>query len=131
MLELEIMIVYREVIVVIMKSYGVITRSYKREREGVGTIGLDWLGIGCGEGCGRGRGMPAGLVPLAWPSPPSIPHSPLPQSFSSPHSTSIWPYLNHIQLHHLILHELHIHHFHLHILFLHIQSLSSPLTSSL
>ncbi|UVY49436.1 MAG: hypothetical protein [Bacteriophage sp.] len=24
-----------------MKSYGVITRSYKREREGVGTIGLD------------------------------------------------------------------------------------------
>ena len=28
---------------VIMKSYGVITRSYKREREGVGTIGLDWL----------------------------------------------------------------------------------------
>ena len=63
---------------VIMKSYGVITRSYKREREGVGTIGLDWLGIGCGEGCGRGRGMPAGLVPLAWPSPPPSPHSPLP-----------------------------------------------------
>nr|UVM80460.1 MAG: hypothetical protein [Bacteriophage sp.] len=24
-----------------MRSYGVITRSYKREREGVGTIGLD------------------------------------------------------------------------------------------
>ncbi|UVY46287.1 MAG: hypothetical protein [Bacteriophage sp.] len=24
-----------------MKSYGVITRSYRREREGVGTIGLD------------------------------------------------------------------------------------------
>ena len=63
---------------VIMKSYRVITRSYKREREGVGTIGLDWLGIGCGEGCGRGRGMPATLVPLAWPSPPSFPHSPLP-----------------------------------------------------
>ena len=63
---------------VIMKSYGVITRSYKREREGVGTIGLDWLGIGCGEGCGRGRGMPAGSVPLAWPSPHSFPHSPLP-----------------------------------------------------
>lgn len=61
-----------------MKSYRVITRSYKREREGVGTIGLDWLGIGCGEGCRRGRGMPATLVPLAWPSPPSIPHSPLP-----------------------------------------------------
>ena len=31
---------------VIMKSYGVRTRSYKREREGVGTIGLDWLGRG-------------------------------------------------------------------------------------
>ena len=61
-----------------MKSYGVITRSYKREREGVGTIGLDWLGIGCGEGCGRGREMPAALVPSAWPSPPSFPHSPLP-----------------------------------------------------
>nr|UWG87519.1 MAG: hypothetical protein [Bacteriophage sp.] len=24
-----------------MKSYGVITRSYRKEREGVGTIGLD------------------------------------------------------------------------------------------
>lgn len=62
---------------VIMKSYGVITRSYRREREGVGTIGLDWLGIGCGEGCGRGRGMPAGLILSAWPTPPSSPHSPL------------------------------------------------------
>ena len=31
---------------VIMKSYGVITRSYRREREGVEAIGLDWLGIG-------------------------------------------------------------------------------------
>ena len=48
------------------------------ENERSGTIGLDWLGIGCGEGCGRGRGIPAGLVLLAWPSPPSIPHSPLP-----------------------------------------------------
>ena len=47
------------------------------EKEGVGTIGLDWLGIGWREGCGRGGGMPAGLVPLAWPSPPSSPHSPL------------------------------------------------------
>ena len=74
---------------VIMKSYGGIMRSYKREREGVGTIGLDWLGIGWREGSGRGRGMPAGLVPLAWPSPHSSPHSPLPQSFSSPPSTSI------------------------------------------
>ena len=63
---------------VIMKSYGVITRSYKREREGVGTIGLDWLGR-----------IPAGLVPLAWPSPHLSPHSPLPNSLSSPHSTSI------------------------------------------
>nr|UWI10437.1 MAG: hypothetical protein [Bacteriophage sp.] len=24
-----------------MKSYGVITRSYRREKEGAGTIGLD------------------------------------------------------------------------------------------
>lgn len=53
------------------------------------TIGLDWLGRGCGEGYGRGRGIPAGLVPLAWPSPPSIPHSPLPQSHPTPYSTSI------------------------------------------
>ena len=90
------------------------------ENERSGTIGLDWLGIGCGEG----------LVPSAWPSPDLFPHSPLPQSLSSPHSTSIWPYLNHIQLHHLILHEIHIHHFHLHILFLHIQYLSSPLVTS-
>ena len=74
---------------VIMKSYGVITRSYKREREGVGTIGLDWLGRGLREGWRGGRGMAAGLVPLAYPSPPSFPHSPLPQSFSSPPSTSI------------------------------------------
>lgn len=63
---------------VIMKSYGVITRSYKREREGVGTIGLDWLGIGCGEGWRGGERRAAGLVPSAWPSPPSFPHSPLP-----------------------------------------------------
>lgn len=39
--EIEKMIVQLIVIVVIMKSYGVITRSYRREREGVGTIGLD------------------------------------------------------------------------------------------
>lgn len=31
---------------VITRSYKSITRSYKREREGVGTIGLDWLGRG-------------------------------------------------------------------------------------
>ena len=33
--------------------------------EGVGTIGLDWLGIGWRGGCGGGRGIPAGLVPSA------------------------------------------------------------------
>lgn len=55
------------------------------ENERSGTIGLDWLGIGCGEGGRGGRGIPAGLVFLAWPSP----HSPLPQSLSSPHLTSI------------------------------------------
>ena len=79
---------------VITKSYrreGVGTRSYRREREGEGggTIGLDWLGIGWREGWRGGKGMAAGLVPLAWPSPHSIPHSPLPNSFSSPLSTSI------------------------------------------
>ena len=62
---------------VIMKSYGVITRSYRREREGVGTIGLDWLlGVLLIGWRGLGR-IPAGLVPLAWPSPHSFPHSPL------------------------------------------------------
>ena len=45
------------------------------ENERSGTIGLDWLGIGCGEGGRGGRGMAAGLVPSAWPSPPSSPHS--------------------------------------------------------
>lgn len=59
------------------------------ENERSGTIGLGWLGIGCGEGWRGGRGMAAGLVPLAWPSPHSIPHSSPPQSLSSPHSTSI------------------------------------------
>ena len=28
------------------RDYDSITRSYRREREGVGTIGLDWLGRG-------------------------------------------------------------------------------------
>ena len=64
-------------------------RSYRREREGVGTIGLDWLGrvllIGW-RGLGR---IPAGLVSLAWPSPHLSPHLPLPNSLSSPLSTSI------------------------------------------
>ena len=64
-------------------------RSYKREREGVGTIGLDWLGRGGREGDRGGRGMAAGLVSLAWPSRPLSPHSPLPQSHPTPHSTSI------------------------------------------
>ena len=59
------------------------------ENERSGTIGLDWLGIGCGEGWRGGKGMAAGLVPLAWPSWPLFPHSSLPQSFSSPPSTSI------------------------------------------
>ena len=74
---------------VITRSYESITRSYRREREGVGTIGLDWLlGVLLG-GWRGGKGMAAGLVPLASPSPHSIPHSPLPQSLSSPPSTSI------------------------------------------
>ena len=74
---------------VIMKSYGVITRSYKREREGVGTIGLDWL-LGVLLGGWRGlRRIPAGLVPSAHLSWPLSPHSSQPNSFSSPPSTSI------------------------------------------
>ena len=59
------------------------------ENERSGTIGLDWLGIGCGEGGRGGRGMAAGLVPSASPSPHLSPHSPLPQSLSYPYSTSI------------------------------------------
>ena len=59
------------------------------ENERSGTIGLDWLEIGCGEGGRGGRGMAAALVPLAYPSRPLSPHSPLPQSLSSPLSTSI------------------------------------------
>ena len=62
---------------VIMKSYGAITRSYRREREGVGTIGLDWLGRVLLIGWRGGGRRAAGLVPLAWPSPPLFPHSPL------------------------------------------------------
>ena len=59
------------------------------ENERSGTIGLDWLGIGCGEGSLVLKGIPAGLVSLAWPSPHPSPHSSLPQSLSSPLSTSI------------------------------------------
>ena len=74
---------------VIMKSYGVITRSYRREREGIGTIGLDWLGRVWRVVSLVVKGIVVRLVPSAWPSPHSIPHSSLPQSFSSPLSTSI------------------------------------------
>ena len=74
---------------VIMKSYGVITRSYRREREGVGTIGLDWLlGVLLIGWRGLGR-MAAGLVSSAWPSPHLSPHPSTPNSLSSPPSTSI------------------------------------------
>ena len=59
------------------------------ENERSGTIGLDWLGIGWREGWRGGKGMAAGLVPLAWPSPHSSPHLPLPQSLPIPPSTSI------------------------------------------
>ena len=73
----------------ITRGYDSITRSYRREREGVGTIGLDWLGRGWREGWGGGKGMAAGLVSSAWLSPHPSPHSPLPQSHQSPPSTSI------------------------------------------
>ena len=75
--------------IVITKGYKSITRSYRRERERVWTIGLDWLGRGWRGGWRGGRGMAAGLVSLASPSPHSFPHSPLPQSLSTPPSTSI------------------------------------------
>lgn len=61
----------------------------REEKKEFGTIGLDWLGIGCGEGWRGGRGCGEGLVFLASPSPHPSPHSPLPQSLSTPHSTSI------------------------------------------
>ena len=74
---------------VIIKSYGVITKSYKRERKGVGTIGLDWL-LGIKRVVSLVlKGIPARLVSSAWPSPHSSPYSPLSQSLSSPPSTSI------------------------------------------
>ena len=72
-----------------MKSYGVITRSYRREREGVGTIGLDWLGRGWRVVSLVLKGIPASLILSAWSSPHLSPHSSLPNSFSSPPSTSI------------------------------------------
>ena len=63
---------------VITRSYKSITKSYRREREGVGTIGLDWLLEVLLIGWRGGRGMPAGLVPSAHLSPHPSPHSPLP-----------------------------------------------------
>ena len=74
---------------VITRSYKSITRSYRREREGVGTIGLDWLLGVLLIGWRGGERKAAGLVPLAWPSRPLSPHSTLPQSHPIPHSTSI------------------------------------------
>ena len=59
------------------------------ENERSGTIGLDWLGRGCGEGSLVLKGIPASLIFSAWLSPPLSPHPPLPQSLSTPHSTSI------------------------------------------
>lgn len=57
--------------------------------ERVGTIGLDWL-LGGWRGGWRGGGWGLGrLILLAWPAPHPSPHLPLPQSLSSPHSTSI------------------------------------------
>lgn len=59
------------------------------ENERSGTIGLDWLlGVLLIGWRGLGR-IPAGLVSSAWPSPHLSPHSPLPNSLSSPPSTSI------------------------------------------
>ena len=75
--------------IVITKGYESISRSYRREREGVGTIGLDWLGIRWREGSLVVGRMVVGLVPLVWPSPPLSPHSSLSNSLSSPPSTSI------------------------------------------
>lgn len=62
---------------VITRSYKSITRSYKREREEVGTIGLDWLLGVLLIGWRGGERRAATLVPLASPSPHSSPHLPL------------------------------------------------------
>ena len=74
---------------VITRSYKSITKSYRREREGVGTIGLDWLGRGWRGGSLVVGRMVEGLVPSAYPSRPLSPHPPLPNSLSTPPSTSI------------------------------------------
>ena len=56
----------------------VITKGYERGEERVGTIGLDWL-LGVVLIGWRGGGRKAViLIHSAWPSPPSIPHLPLP-----------------------------------------------------
>ena len=53
-------------------------KSYNEIEERVRTIGLDWLlGVVLIGWRGRG-GKGVGLIPLAWPSPPSSPHSPIP-----------------------------------------------------
>lgn len=71
------------------RDYDSITRSYKRWGKRDWTIGLDWLlGVLLIGWRGLGR-MAVGLVSSAWPSPHLSPHSPLPQSFSTPPSTSI------------------------------------------
>ena len=74
---------------VITRSYKSITKSYRREREGIGTIGLDWLGGVLLIGWRGGERRAAGLVSSAWPSPHLSPHPSLPQSLLSPLSTSI------------------------------------------
>ena len=59
------------------------------ENERSGTIGLDWL-LGVKRVVSLVlKGIPAILVSSAWLSPHSSPHSPLPQSLSTPPSTSI------------------------------------------
>ena len=64
-------------------------KSYRRWGKRDWTIGLDWLlGVLLIGWRGLGR-MAAGLVFLAWPAPHSIPHPSLPNSLSSPPSTSI------------------------------------------
>ena len=57
--------------------------------EGVGTIGLDWLGIGWRGEWRGGERRAAGLVSSAWPSWPLSPHSTSSNSLSTPLSTSI------------------------------------------
>ena len=62
----------------ITRDYDSITRSYRREREGVGTIGLDWLGRGWRVVGREGVGVGRLTYPSPPSSPPSFPHSPFP-----------------------------------------------------